>query len=120
MTKTLLAAGLMALATTAFGLWLYHQRFAEPPVSVAVVDIGEIMRAKEQQYAAQLTKTPLSEADRQVAATVASEFAAALPAALREVSDECRCVVFARGAVIAAPATASDLTARVRQKLGLG
>lgn len=86
---------------------------------VGIVDVAEIMRAKEKEYTVLITKAGSSEAERQAASTMAAQFAMAFPTALQEMSGECQCVVLLKSAVVSAPATAVDLTPRVREKLGM-
>lgn len=119
MTNTLLSAWAIAALTTLAGLFAYDHWFAQPRTVVGLVDVVEILRAKEQEYGALLRKSDFSEADRRAADEVAAKFAAALPGALAEIATECQCVVLVKSAVVSAPAAAPDLTARLRQKLGL-
>jgi hypothetical protein len=109
---------LASLFITAIGIALYDRLVFRPAQHIGVVDIGEVYRAKEAQFAQLLTKSA-SEADRAKALEMAKQFAKQLPIALEELPKECRCLVVAKASVIGSPANMIDLTALLKRKVEL-
>jgi NAD-dependent oxidoreductase involved in siderophore biosynthesis len=109
LATTLLVVGL-ALAG-------YHRLVVLPAQRVGVVDLAEVYRAKEQEFARLLAKGA-SEEERQQAQELARRFAERLPAALDELPRDCGCLVVLKSAVAGHAGNAVDLTAQLRRKLG--
>ena len=87
--------------------------------ALAVLDVGELYRLKESEVTAALLKQTLSEDERAAALKRAAQFGKDVSALIESLPEECRCLVLARGAVIGAAPVLPDLTASVRQRLGL-
>lgn len=114
--RLVLAAALPGvLAAAAAAAWITTR---EPP-RFAVLDVAELYRAKETQATAVLVKREATEAERAAQLRHAAAFGAELAALLRTLPRECRCVVLARAAVVAAEPALPDLTPDVRRRLGL-
>ena len=87
--------------------------------ALAVLDVGELYRLKESEVTATLLKQNLSEDERATALKRTAQFGKDVSLLLESLPEECRCLVLARGAVIGAAPLLPDLTASVRQRLGL-
>ena len=90
---------------------------------VAVVDVAVVYRWKEAQFTALLTQPGTDTRVDGSAPQLAAEFARELPQALDDIAAECRCLLLTR-AVLAGPpehvaAHVADLTATLKQKLGM-
>jgi len=85
----------------------------------AVLDVGEIYRAKENQVANVLVKRDASEEDRAAALKRAAVFGLEVAALIETLRDECGCLILARGAVVGPATRLPDLTPEVRRRLGL-
>ena len=66
-----------------------------------------------------LTKAAATDEEKKAALAFGARFAAVFPQALEEISEECDCLVLARSAVAGVPPNAVDLTAILKQKVGL-
>jgi len=117
-TSTLLIVAnvlLSALILVAYALWFAP---AAAP-RLAVLDVGELYRLKETQVAKVLVKLDVSEADRALALQRASAFGLEMTNLIQSLSEECHCLVLARGAVVGPAPLLPDLTPDVRRRLGL-
>lgn len=85
----------------------------------AVLDVGEIYRAKENQVATVLVKRDASEEDRAAALRHAAMFGLEVAALIETLRDECGCLILARGAVVGPATRLPDFTPEVRRRLGL-
>jgi len=85
----------------------------------AVLDVGEIYRAKENQVASVLVKRDASEEDRAAALKHAAMFGLEVAALIETLRDECGCLIIARGAVVGPATRLPDFTPEVRRRLGL-
>ena len=119
MIKTLFAGWLLAVATLAAGLAVYHTRWVQPAQAIGVVDISDIYHAKEREYSDLLSRTGATDEGQHRAREMAGQFAAALPKALTEMPAECQCLVLLRSAVVGDTPTTVDLTPLLRRKLGM-
>ena len=106
---------LSALIILAYALWFAPA--ASP--RLAVLDVGELYRLKETQVAKVLVKLDVSEADRALALQRASAFGLEMTNLIQSLSEECHCLVLARGAVVGPAPLLPDLTPDVRRRLGL-
>jgi hypothetical protein len=97
-----------------------YDRFARMrELHVAVVDVAAVYRSKEAEFTALLTQ-PGSDARAEASAPqLAAEFARALPAALAEIVAECHCLLLTRAVLAGQPEHVADLTANLKQKLGM-
>ena len=82
-----------------------------------MVDVAEIYRLKEAEFAALMTRGN-SDADRQQAMDLATSFARRLPRALEELPADCRCLVVLKSAVAGPTARTLDLTPVLKTKVG--
>lgn len=114
--QSAVVAALVAVAVVALGIRFFVQK----PRPVAVVDVAEVLRAKERQFTEALTRSDTSEAERKAIMAGATDFAKQLPGALEELTTECGgCVVLLKTAVVSKTDEISDMTPVLRQKLGL-
>ena len=110
----LLASALINVALlAAYAVWI------APTPRLATLDVGELYRLKEAQVAAVLTKREATDEERVGALKAAGTFGAEITALIEALPQECRCLVLARGAVIAERQALPDLTGEVRHRLGL-
>ena len=101
----------------------YDQVARTRELRVAVVDVAAVYRWKEAQFTALLTQPGTDVRAEANAPQLAAEFARELPKALDDIAAECRCLLLTR-AVLAGPpehvaAHVADLTATLKQKLGM-
>ena len=120
MIRTILVAWIVSAVTMVAGLYAYHTRWSQPPLTIGVVDIADVYRAKERAYTEILTRANVTDEDRKRAMAMAGDFANALPKALSEMPAECQCLVLLKSAVVGDTPNTLDLTAALRRKLGMG
>lgn len=106
----------VSLLVSAASLLAYDRWVFRPAQLVGVVDVADVYRVKEAEFAALLT-AGRSDDDRVKAMELATRFAKRLPQALDELPLECRCQVVMKSAVAGSSANTVDLTARLRAKL---
>ena len=110
---------LNALVSAAF-LLVYALWLAPPPApKLAVLDVAELYRLKESQVAAVIVRRDATNEDRLAALKHADGFGAEMTAIIRALPEECRCLIFARGALVSNDSVVPDLTPEVRRRLGL-
>ncbi|KIF81620.1 hypothetical protein [Noviherbaspirillum autotrophicum] len=102
----------------AIALALYDRLIFQPSRQIGVVDVGEVYRAKEAQFAQRLTHGS-NEQERQQAILLARQFAQRLPAALDELPRECRCLVVVKSSIIGSSTHLVDLTPLLKRKVDL-
>ncbi len=96
-------------------------RLVPPPdEALATVDVAELYRLKEAQITDRLLHAEITDAGREAVLRQAAGFSEELSAVLGRLPGECRCLVLSRGALIAGARPVPDLTARLREQLGLG
>ena len=105
------------LVVVAVALGGYHRHVVLPAQRVGVVDLGEVYRAKEQEFARLLARGTTEE-ERQQAQALARRFAEQLPAALEELPRDCGCLVVLKSALAGHAGNVVDLTAQLRRKVG--
>lgn len=109
------------LATTLFvvaaALAGYHHAVIRPAQRIGVVDLAEVYRAKEREFA-QLLASGTTEEERQQAQALARRFAERLPTALEELPRDCGCLVVLKSALVGHAGQVIDLTAQLRRKVG--
>ena len=108
-------AALTAALVAGYALWLAPSRAP----ALAVLDVGELYRLKENQVAALLVKREASGEDRAAALKRAADFGLEVGSLIQSLPDECRCLVLARGAIVGPAPQLRDLTPEVRRRLGL-
>jgi hypothetical protein len=106
----------VSVLVTACGLLAYDRLVVRPAQVIGVVDVAEIYRLKEAEFAALMTRGN-SDADRQHAMDLATSFARRLPRALEELPADCRCLVVLKSAVAGPTARTLDLTAVLKTKV---
>ena len=112
-------ASLNALVSAAF-LVAYAVWFAPPsPPRLAILDVAELYRLKETQVAAVIVRRDATDEDRLGALKRAHAFGAEMTAMIQALPEECRCLIFARGALVSHDSVLPDLTPEVRRRLGL-
>lgn len=119
MKQTLLGGAMtlcVSVLVTACGLLAYDRLVVRPAQVIGVVDVAEIYRLKEAEFAALMTRGN-SDADRQQAMGLATSFARRLPRALEELPADCRCLVVLKSAVAGPTARTLDLTAVLKTKV---
>ena len=114
--KQALLGGAVSVLVTACGLLAYDRLVVRPSQLIGVVDVAEIYRLKEAEFAALMTRSN-SDADRQQAMDLATSFARRLPGALEELPADCRCLVVLKSALAGRTANTLDLTARLKTKV---
>ncbi len=106
----------VSMLVTACGLLAYDRLVVRPSQVIGVVDLAEIYRLKEAEFAALMTRGN-SDADRQQAMDLATRFARRLPRALEELPADCRCLVVLKSALAGPTAHTLDLTALLKTKV---
>lgn len=119
MKQTLLGGAMtvcVSVLVTACGLLAYDRLVVRPAQVIGVVDVAEIYRLKEAEFAALMTRGN-SDADRQQAMDLATSFSRRLPRALEELPADCRCLVVLKSAVAGPTARTLDLTPVLKTKV---
>lgn len=106
LTVTIVAAALLA----------YDHQVVRPALRIGVVDLAEVYRAKEAEFARALSVNG-SDEDRQRALIQARQFAQRLPVALEELPRECGCLVILKSALAGTTPNGIDLTALLKKKV---
>lgn len=106
----------LSVLVTACGLFSYDRFVVRPAQVIGVVDVAEVYRMKEAEFASLITAGITGE-ERNAAIERASEFARRLPVALDELPGDCRCLVVLKSAVAGRAANTRDLTALLKMKL---
>ncbi|WP_136415864.1 hypothetical protein [Herbaspirillum sp. ST 5-3] len=106
------------IVVVAIALVLYDRLIFRPSQQVGVVDIGEVYRAKEAQFAQLLTHGGTDD-ERQQAMTLAKQFAQRLPVALDELPRDCNCLVVVKATVVGSRPNVVDLTPLLKKKVDL-
>lgn len=115
MKPLLLNAGLTLLIV--FGaLAAYDSLVVRPLRRVGVVDVGEVYRWKEAEFARLLTKATTA-GEREKAFVMARSFSQRLPDALAELPRDCACLVVLKSALAGPTPRTVDLTAQLHRKL---
>ena len=117
--KTLLIQALITLVLVALALVAYDRLVRRPAARVGLIDVGEVVRLKDARVLDVLTRAAATDAEKKAAVDFGTRFATVLPQALDELTQECDCLVLARSAVAGWPPQAVELTALLKQKLGL-
>lgn len=102
--------------TSAACLAGYDHFVARPARLIGIVDVAEVYRAKETEFAGVVTSSR-DDRDREKAMEMATDFAKRLPVALEELPRDCKCLVMLNSAVAGRSANTVDLTGLLREKL---
>ena len=119
--KAILVSVLISLANAAILIAAYHawNRASIYP-RIAVLDVAEIYRMKESEFAALLMKPAATEADRARAIELARTFGTDLAALTQSLPAECNCLVLTKAAVVGGGGNSvADLTPEVKRRFGL-
>jgi len=114
--KTLLYGWLVSAFTIVCAIVIYDRIVVGPAKTIGVVDVGDVYRAKEAEFTALLTQSK-SDEDRSRAMRMARDFSQRLPAALDELSNECKCLVLIKSAVASHAPRTVDLTEQLKTKV---
>lgn len=114
-----LANMLASVLVAMLGIAAYHRYVHLPAERIGVIDVAEVYRQKEREFAERVTRPGASEADKDQAMSEAQAFARALPRALEELPQECGCLVLLRNAIASAAPMTIDLTPALKRKVGL-
>ena len=109
---------LLTLFVVGAALIGYDRLVVRPAIQVGVVDLGEIYRAKEREFASlsNARGAPPSEAQ---ALALAQKFSEALPRAIDTLPQDCTCLVLIKSAVAGNTPNTVDLTPLLKRKLGM-
>ena len=111
---------LLSVVNAAIVLLAYHAWDVEHGrPRLATLDIAEIYRLKENQFAALLTKPGASEPERAQAIELARAFGNDLSALTRSLPNECGCLVLTKAAIVGAGERIPDLTPEIKRRFGL-
>ena len=99
----------------AYSVWIAPR----PAPRIAVLDVAELYRLKEQQVATALVKRDATDEERTLALKRASEFGTEVTALIERLPEECTCLILARGALVGSATRLPDMTPAVRQRLKL-
>jgi len=110
---TLMAALIISVGLIA----IYHFWLARPSAGFAVVDIASVVRVKEAEFTALLSRPEVSDKERMAAYQLVSRIGPEIERAVGELQKECACTIIVKSAVIAG--AAEDLTPRLKEMLGM-
>lgn len=114
--KQVLLGAVVSVLVTACGLLAYDRLVVRPSQVIGVVDVAEIYRLKEAEFA-DLVTSGKSDDDRRRAMDLATSFARRLPQALEELPRDCRCLVVLKSALAGRTTNTLDLTALLKSKV---
>lgn len=117
--KALLVHALVSLVMMSLALVTYDSLVRRPAARIGLIDVGELVRLKDDRVLDVLTKAAATEEEKKTALAFGTRFATAFPHALEELAMECECLVLSRSAVAGVPPNAVDLTPALKQKVGL-
>ena len=117
--KVLLVHTLVTLVIVALALVGYDRLVRRPAARIGLIDVGEVVRLKDARVPDVLTRAAATDGEKKAAVDFGTRFATVFPQALEELTQECNCLVLARSAVAGLPPQAVELTAALKQKLGL-
>ena len=117
--KALLVNALVTLLLVALALLAYDRVVRRPATRVGLIDVGELVRLKDNRVLDVLTRAAATDDEKKAALAFGTRFAAVFPQALEELTQECDCLVLSRSAVAGVPPNAIDLTAALKHKVGL-
>jgi len=117
--KAWLVHTLVTLLIVALALVGYDRFVRRPATRIGLIDVGEVVRLKDAHVLDVLTRATATEGEKKAAVDFGTRFTAVFPQALEELTQECDCLVLARSAVAGLPPRAVELTASLKQKLGL-
>ena len=104
-----------AVLIAAYHTWIAGH--AKP--RIATLDVAEIYRLKENQFAALLTKPGASEPERVRAIELARAFGSELAQLTQSLPNECGCLVLTKAAIVGSSENIPDLTPEIKRRFGL-
>ena len=117
--KMMLLHVVVSLLIVSLALLAYDRLVRRPAARIGLIDVGELARLKDNRVLDVLTKAAATDEEKKAALAFGTRFTAIFPHALEELSEECDCLVISRSAVAGAPPNSIDLTAVLKQKVGL-
>lgn len=117
--RAVLAQALVSLVIVCLALVAYDRAVRRPATRIALIDVGELARLKDDRVLEVLTRAGATDEEKKAALAFGARFATIFPRALEDLSEECGCLVLSRSAVAGSPPNAIDLTPSLRQKVGL-
>ena len=109
---------IVALAFSIVGLTIVLAR--PTPVAMGVVDLGSVLKVKEDQFTALVSKAGATDADRAAALELVKAFAPKIEAAVASTREACQCILLIKAAVVSSSEKQLvDYTPMLRAKLGL-
>lgn len=116
--KSVAIGTVLSMLITACGLLAYDRFLVRPGRVIGIVDVNEVYRLKEAEFAQLITSSRTDE-ERLKAHELASSFARRLPAAIDELPADCACLVVLKSAVAGRTPNTRDLTPLLKAKLEL-
>lgn len=112
--KTILIASLVSIVVVS----LYHvtTRYVLKPPAYVVINLAEVVEAKEKVFTDMLSKPGITDADRGAAYELVKKFGADMEKEVANIQRDCNCMVFVKGALLAG---AEDKTPDLKKRLGL-
>lgn len=107
---------LLVIVTSLSQLLIYHHYFAKSS-AVATVDISAIVKVREQQFTALVSRANATDADRQAAYAMVSNIGPEIEQAIARIQKECACTLLVKSAVLAG--NTQDYTNVIKEQLGM-
>jgi hypothetical protein len=117
--KAMFVHAVVSLLIVSLALLAYDRLVRRPAARIGLIDVGELVRLKDDRVLDVLTKAAATNQEKKAALSFGTRFATVFPHALEELSEECDCLVLARSAVAGSPPNTVDLTPVLKQKVGL-
>lgn len=97
---------------------IYHVtiRYVVKSPAYVVINLAEVVEAKEKVFTTMLSKPGITDADRGSAYEQVKQFGTDMEKEVANIQKECQCMVFVKGALLAG---AEDKTADLKKRLGL-
>ena len=109
---------LLTTFVVSLALIAYDRLVLRPAVQIGVIDLGEVYRAKEREFAS-LSKPQGSAPTQDQAMVLAQKFSEALPRAIDSLPQDGACLVLIKSAVAGNTPNTLDLTPLLKRKLGM-
>jgi hypothetical protein len=117
--KAMFVHAVVSLLIVSLALLAYDRLVRRPAARIGLIDVGELVRLKDDRVLDVLTKAAATDEEKKAALSFGTRFAAVFPQALEQITEECGCLVLARSAVAGSPPNTVDLTPVLKQKVGL-
>ena len=109
---------LLTVFVVSLALIAYDRLVVRPAVQIGVIDLGEVYRAKEREFA-NLGRPQRDAPTQDRAMALAQKFSEALPRAIDSLPQDCGCLVLIKSAVVGNTPNTLDLTPLLKRKLGI-